>query len=74
MKTKQLYKMHDRFYNDNTFQYYGTDYKINEDQTHEQPNSLAKSVEEIIYMDPNNCLWYEPTDPGDWTSPDSIFT
>ena len=74
MKTKQLYKTHDRFYNNNTFQYYGTDYEINEDPRLEQSKSLAKSAEEIIYMDPNNCPWYEPLDPGDWTPPDSVFT
>ena len=61
--------MHDRFYNDNTFQYYGTDFEINEDPRHEQPKSLAKSVEEITYMDPNNCPWYEPINPVDWTPP-----
>ena len=55
MKTKQLYKIHDRYYNNNTYHYYGTDYEINEDPRLEQPKPLAKSVEEIIYMDPNNC-------------------
>ena len=74
MKAKQLYKIHDRFYNNNTFQYYGTDYEINEDPRLEQSKSLAKSGEEIIYMDPNNCPWYEPADPRHWTPPDSIFT
>ena len=73
MKTKQLYKIHDRYYNNNTYHYYGTDYEINEDPRLEQPKPLAKSVEEIIYMDPNNCPWYEPLDPGDWTPADSIF-
>ena len=67
MKTKQLYKILDRFYNNNTFQYHGTNYEINEDPRLEQSQSLAKSAEEIIYMDPNNYPWYEPLDPGDWT-------
>ena len=73
MKTKQFYKIHDRYYNNNTYHYYGTDYEINEDPRLEQPKPLAKSVEEIIFMDPNNCPWYEPLDPGDWTPLDSIF-
>ena len=73
MAMKQLFRLNDTFYHDNEFINFGTDFEFTEDPLNECQQSLAKTIEEIIFNDPNNCPRVNPVHPTDWDPPDPLY-
>ena len=74
LATKQLYKIRDKYYNEDYYINKGSDYEITDPPKQHKQTSLFQTIENLIYADPTSCQWHDPPIITDWIPPNPIFT
>ena len=73
LATKQLNKIHNKYYNENININRGTNYTITANPRYRPQTSIFKNIQDFIYVDPGQCPWNSPTEPADWVPPDPLY-
>ena len=73
LANKQLNKIKEKFYGEQFYFNKGTDYEITEEPKRQKQKSLFQTIQENIYINPDNCPWNNPTPIADWTPPEPIY-
>ena len=78
LKVKQLYKIHETFCPKDdlwTPTYYNLgDYEIEDPELQPRRPSLAQQIMENIFLNNQDCPWYDPMEPTNRTDPAPIYT
>ena len=70
---KHLFKLKEKYYNNNYLFNPGTDFEFDCDPKLERPQSLAQNIHDFIFNDPLNCPWHSPIDMTNWIPPPPLF-
>ena len=74
LATKQLFKINDKYHNDDPYVNKGTDYEITDDPKQQKHKTLIETIEDVIYTDLARCPWHNAMAIHDWEPPPPIFT
>ena len=74
LATKQLYKINDKYHNEDPYINKSTDYKITDEPKQQKQKTLIQTIEEVIYADLTRCPWYNAKPISDWIPPEPIYT
>ena len=73
LATKILYKIREKYYNEDVYINKGTDYEITAQPKKRKQITLVQYIEDIIFNEPSRCQWHNPTNIENWVGPNAIY-